>query len=78
VAVSHRFKEDRADITSLFLVIVTLLDDTIKEFASAHLFSHEVVVLRFLKDIVQTDNVLVLEFFQDANLVLQGDLIFVG
>jgi hypothetical protein len=78
MTISQSFEENLANITSFLLVIVRLLDDSIEQFTSTHFLSHEVVVLTFIKDIIQPDDVLVLKLFQNRNLVLQCVLIFLG
>ena len=65
-------------ITSLPLVVVGFLYDSIEEFSTHHLFGNHEIVLGFLKDIVQTDNVPVLHVLEDFDLVLESNLILLG
>lgn len=78
VAVLHGVEEDEANVASFLLVVVRLLDDSVKKFAAQHFLRNQIVVLRLVKDIVESNNVLVLQFLQHRNLVLQGDLVFLG
>jgi hypothetical protein len=76
VTILHGLKQYLGHITGLLFVVVTLLHNPIKEFTAHHFFRHEVVVFLFLKDIVETDNVGVLDFLQNRNLVSEGNLVF--
>ena len=76
VAVEHGIEQNLTDIASLLFVVVTLLHDTVEKLSSHHLLGHKVVKLIFVKNIVQSNNVLVLQLSQNSNLVLQRDLIF--
>ena len=61
VTVFHGLEQDLAYISRLLLVIITLLNDSIKKFATHHFFSDKIVKLRFLEDIVESDYVLMLK-----------------
>lgn len=76
VAVEHGIEENLTDIAGLLFIVVTLLDDTVEKFSPHHLLGHKVVKLLFVKNIVQSNDVLVLQLGQNSNLVLQRDLIF--
>ena len=78
VTVLHGPKENDGNIASFLFVVVGLLHDPIKEFAAHHFFRHEVVVLAFFKDIVESNNVGMFELFKNGNFILQGDFIFFG
>ena len=69
-------KDDLADITSLLLIVVGFLDNPVKELSAAHFFRHEVIVLWFVKDIIQPDNVRMVEILENGYFILESDLVF--
>ena len=78
VAVVHGVKQNEANIAGFLFVVIGLLDNPIKQFSSQHLFRDQIVVSWLVKDIVETDDVLVLEFLQDGDFVLQSNLVLLG
>jgi hypothetical protein len=78
VTVLQCLEQDDTYITSFLLVIVTLLHNTIKQLSPKHFLCNEIVKLWLLKDIVKSDNVLVLQFFEDGNFILESYLILLG
>lgn len=78
VTILEGLKQDDANITRLFLVIVALLYNTIEQLSPEHLLRNQIVKLWLLKDIVESDNVPVLQFGQDGNLILKSNFILLG
>jgi hypothetical protein len=76
VTVLNGLKENPGHITGLLFIVVTLLNNPIKEFSSHHLFRHKIVVILLLIDIIETNNVWMLEFRQDGNLILERHFVF--
>jgi len=70
VTVMHRIEQDEADVARLLLVIIALLDDPVEQFSTHHLLGDEVLVLWFVEDIVQPDDVFVVYFCQDSDFIL--------
>ena len=78
VAVRQRLEQRPAHVARLLLVVVLLGHDAIEQLPAAHLFGDQVVVLRFVKDVVQADDVRMLEFLEDIDLILEGQLVLLG
>jgi hypothetical protein len=76
MAIANGFKDGLANITCLLLTEVGFLDNPIKELSATHFFLHNVIVLGFIKDIIQPDNVRVVEILQNGHSILEMDLKF--
>jgi hypothetical protein len=76
MTIANGLKDDRADITCLLLVVVGFLDNPIKELSAAHFFRDEVIVLRFVKDIIQPDNVRMVEILENGYFILESVFVF--
>ena len=75
VAVGHCLEKDFTGVSRLLFVIVTLLDDTIEQLSSQHLFSDQVVELLLLKDIVESNDIAVFQLGENIDFILQSLLI---
>jgi hypothetical protein len=78
MTISNSLEKDFTNITSFLLVVEGFGYDAIKEFSALHLFSNEVIVRRLLVHIVKSDNVLVFEFIEYVNFVLERNFVFFG
>jgi hypothetical protein len=76
VAVCHCLEENLAGVSCFFLVVITLLHDTIEQLSSQHLFCDEIVELFLLKDIVKPYDIAVFQFGQNIDFILQSLCIF--
>jgi hypothetical protein len=76
VTVLNGLKENPGHITGFLFIVVTLLNNPIKEFSSHHLFRNKIVEILLLKDIIETNNVWMLEFRQAGNLILERHFVF--
>jgi hypothetical protein len=72
----QRLEQDETGITGFFFVVVRLLYNPIKQFTTVHTFCDQIVILLFVKHIVETNNVRMLEFAQYGNLVVQSRFVF--
>jgi hypothetical protein len=76
MAVFQGFEQDFAYISRLLFVIITLLDNSVEEFSTQHLFRDHVIKLSLFEYIIKSDNVLLREFLQNVDLVLERNFIF--
>lgn len=75
VAEKHGVKQDYANISGFFFVVVTLLNNSVKQLSSHHLFGHQVIELSLIEHIVESNDVFVLQLLQDGDFVFEGDFI---
>jgi hypothetical protein len=78
VTVTNGLENDFANVASLLLVVVGLLNDPIKELSAGHFFRHEVIVLGFVEYIIEADNVRMVEILENGDFILERNLIFLG
>jgi hypothetical protein len=78
VTVTNGLENDFANIPSFLFVVVGLLNNPIKELSAAHFFRHEIIVLGFVKYIIEANNVRMVEILEDGDFILEGDLIFLS
>ena len=69
VYVLHGFKQHHRGISGFLFVVVRLLHNAVKQFATHHFFRHQVVIVLFVKGIVQANDIGVIHFFEYVNFV---------
>jgi hypothetical protein len=78
VTVVHGIEKNDAHITGFLFVVVGFLNNPIEQLASQHLFCDQIIESRLIEDVVKSNDVLVLEFLQDGNLIFQRNFVLLG
>jgi hypothetical protein len=72
VTVFHGFKQDCTRVSCFLFIVKGLLYNTIKQFTSNHLFSHQKVIVSLTVRFVESNDIGMLQFGHDADFNLQG------
>ena len=59
VAKLKRFEKDSACVSCLFFIVKTLLYNAVEKFSTHHFFCYQIIVLFFVKDVIESNDVVV-------------------